>query len=394
MKSENDMDADIALKRFIDLTQIPGRSGEERDVADRIVEMLVTAGLDESQIQFDDAHSRTHLKGNCGNLIVTLPGNRSGVRTMLSAHMDTVPICVGSQPVVDQGQVRSSVKTGLGADDRSGCAAILTAAIERIRLGDENFPPAVIAFFIQEEIGLHGARCLDVAKVGQIDRAFNFDGGSPDKIRTGAVGGERINIKLTGTPAHAGVAPEQGASAIVMAAKAIADLDGRGWLGKVVKDEGVGTANVGIINGGDATNVITPEVTLRAEGRSHDAAMRTRIVQEIRDAFTKAAESVMTDSGVKGTIDFDSNVDYESFRLSDDHPSVEAASVAIKRIDRTPTCEVANGGLDANWLFQHGIEAVTLGCGQKNIHTVDERLEIGDFLDACRIASWLITAGA
>ncbi|TWU45417.1 Carboxypeptidase G2 precursor [Novipirellula aureliae] len=388
------MNNETALQRFLDLAAIPGRSGDELPVATHLIERLVEVGIDESQIHFDGAQSRTELKGNCGNLIVRLPGKGSGQTTMLSAHMDTVPICVGSQPVVDGAQVRSSVKTGLGADDRSGCAAILTAAIERLAQGDENFPPAVIVFFIQEEIGLRGARHLDTSAIGQVDRAFNFDGGDPHKITVGAIGGERMSITVHGTPAHAGVAPEKGASAIVMASKAVADLHQRGWLGKIEKPEGAGTANVGVFHGGDATNVITPEVLLKAEARSHDAAFRSRIVEEIRKAFTSAAETVRTDSKLAGHIEFESQVDYDSFRLKDDHASIQAASQAIEQVGRTPYCAVANGGLDANWLYRHGIEAVTLGCGQQNIHTVDERLEIADYLDACRMATWLIAEGA
>lgn len=390
----HEVDAQAALDRFMAITQIPGKSGQEAAVAAAIVNLLKEAGVDASQIQFDDANTRTKLPGDCGNLIVTLPGNGDGTRTLLSAHMDTVPICVGSQPVIDGDQVRSSVATGLGADDRAGCGAILTAIIERMARGDENFPPAVISFLIQEEIGLHGAKNIDKAMIGKVDRAFNFDGGSVEKLTIGAIGGERMSIKLTGVPSHAGVAPEKGASTIVMAARAIADLDARGWLGKVVQDCGVGTANVGLIQGGEATNVITPEVTLRAEARSHDSEMRTRIVREIREAFERAAATVTTDDGRSGSVEFDSNVDYDSFKLADDHPSIEAAMVAVRHFGRTPFAEVSNGGLDANWLFLHGIEAVTMGCGQSNIHTADERLMIADYLDACRIATWLITDGA
>ena len=394
-----EVDKDEALQRFLEITAIPGRSGDEAAVAKAIENVLLKAGVSPDNIRYDGAETRATLKGNCGNLIVTLPGNGKagngkGPRTLLSAHMDTVPICVGAKPVVDGDQVKSSVDTGLGADDRGGCTAILTAAIERLKRGDENFPPAVLGFFVQEEIGLHGARNLDVKLVGQVDRAFNFDGGTVEKITTGAIGGERMTIRLTGIPAHAGVAPEQGASAIVMASRAIADLDARGWLGKIEKDGREGTANVGVINGGDATNVITPEVNLRAEARSHDAEMRTAIVAEIRAAFEKAAADVKNDSGECGGCEFDSNVDYEAFRLADDHPSISTAETAIKAIGREPYTEIANGGLDANWLFRHGIQAVTLGLGQRNIHTADERLDIADYLDACVLATWFITDGA
>ena len=156
-------------------------------------------------------------------------------------------------------------------------------------------------------------------------------------------------------------------------------------------EHGVGTANVGVINGGDATNVVTPEVTLRAEARSHDAAMRTRIVSQIKAAFEQAAAEVCNVEGSAGMIEFDSHVDYDAFRLPDDHPSVLAAMDAIRSVGRDPYCEVANGGLDANWLFKHGIESVTLGCGQRNIHTADEWLDIDSYQTACRIATALIT---
>ena len=389
-----EVNTDNALQRFLTITAIPGRSGDEAAVAAKIVEILREAGVTASQIEFDGAEARTRIDGNCGNLIVSLPGHGSGPRTLLSAHMDTVPICVGSQPVIDGDQVHSSAATGLGADDRGGCGAILTAIVERLKQGDENFPPAVISFLVQEEIGLEGARNLDITKVGQVDRAFNFDGGTVEKITIGAIGGERMSIKVTGIPAHAGVAPEEGASAIVMAARAIADLDAGGWLGKVQQGDETGTANVGVFQGGEATNVITPEVTLRAEARSHSAEMRTRIVSEIRQAFEQAAAAVTNHEGAAGSVEFASNVDYESFALSADHPSISAASDAVRVVGREPFSEISNGGLDANWLFRLGIEAVTLGCGQRNIHTADERLVIADYLDACRIATWLITEGA
>lgn len=379
-----------ALDRFLKLTAIRGGSGEEKDVAEAIKAQLIEAGVDPSQIQYDDANTRTRLKGNCGNLIVHLPGNGNGPRTMLSAHMDTVPICVGCDPYVENGEVHSRGNTGLGGDDRSGCSAILTAAIERQRLGEENFHPAVVAFFIQEEIGLEGARHLDVSKVGDIDLAFNFDGGTVEKMTNGATGGERINIRLLGTPAHAGLAPETGVSTIVIAAKAIADLESRGWHGRISNEHGEGTSNVGVIQGGDATNVVTPELALRAEARSHDAAMRTRIVAEIREAFEKAAASVTNTEGVCGQCEFESHVDYESFRLPDEDPSIAALGEALRAIGREPYLEIAGGGLDANWLNKHGIAAVTTGCGQRDIHTAEERLHIGDYLDSCRVATKLI----
>src|SRR5690606_24257604 len=131
-------------------------------------------------------------------------------------------------------------------------------------------------------------------------------------------------------------------------------LHREGWLGRVEKAGlGTGTANIGVISGGNATNVITPQVTLRAEARSHDPAMRGRIVEEIGKAFRQAAAAIPTASGQAGRVDIESSVDYEAFRLGDDHPSVLAAQAAIRRIGREPLQLVSDGGLDANWLHRH-----------------------------------------
>lgn len=390
--AKNEVDKSAALDRYLQLTAIPGKSGDENQVAEQIVEMLVSAGLDRSNVAFDDANTKTRLQGDCGNLIVTLPGNgdASAPRTMLSAHMDTVPICVGCDPVVDGDFVKSRGDTGLGADDRGGCSAILTAAVERLKQGDQEFPPAVLVFFVQEEVGLEGARHLDVSKVGKVDRAFNFDGGPVEKVTTGAIGGERMEIVLTGIPSHAGVAPEKGASAIVMAARAIADLDERGWHGRVEQDCGSGTSNVGVIVGGQATNVVTELVQLRAEARSYSPETRTQIVAEIKAAFEAAAAQVKTASGQPGKCEFHSHVDYEAFELPEDDPSVLALESVLRTLGREPFRQLAGGGLDANWLHLHGISAVTVGCGQMSIHTADEQLDIRAYHDACAIATALI----
>ena len=390
------IDSAKALEQFIELTAIPGRSGEEADVARQITAWLTAAGVPPRDIIQDEANQHSRIGGNCGNLIVTLHGDDSLPRTMLSAHMDTVPVCLGAQPIVRNDPslgniVTSSADTGLGADDRSGCAAIVTAIEARLQYARENpdarLPPAVATFLIQEEIGLVGARYLDRRLVGKVDQAFNFDGGTMDKIRHGAIGGERMQILIRGHASHAGVAPEKGVNAIVIAAKAIAELKDRGLMGLIEIDGKRGTSNVGVIAGGEATNVVTPEVTLKVEARSHDGAFRSWIVEQIRHAFETAAREVRDDSGRHGTIEWTSQVDYEAFALPEDHPSVLQATHRLRQMGYDSKCEVANGGLDANWLFQHGIAAVTLGCGQAAIHTVDEHLLVDHYLAACRFAA-------
>lgn len=389
-----EIDADAALDRYLQLTAIDGISRDESAIGAAILKHLRDAGIPKDQIAIDDAGQKTDPPGNHGNIIVTLPGNDSLPRTMLSAHMDTVPTCLGSRPHREGDDIVSSdPATGLGADDRAGCAAILSAIVQRQSSAGDH-PPAVVVFLVQEEIGLRGAKHLDRDLVGRVDRAFNFDGSSPQRLIIGAIGGERMTIEVTGLPAHAGVAPQTGVSAIVIAARAIAALDADGWLGRVDRDGGTGTANIGVIHGGAATNVITPSVQLRAEARSHDAEFRTAIVNAIRNAFETAAADVTNDTGQSGRTDLDSTVDYESFRLPDDHRSITAARQQIEALGRTAEIEISNGGLDANWLYRHGIESITLGCGQRNIHTAEERLHIPDYLAAVQIATNLLVGGA
>jgi tripeptide aminopeptidase len=396
-----EIDTDAAVQRFMQLTAIPGRSGEEAEVASAITGILIDAGLNPAWIVQDDANTRTRIRGNCGNLIVTLPGNAGMMRTLLSAHMDTVPICLNAKPVLKDDPELGRIivaegETGLGGDDRAGCAIILTAILERLRYANEHpgvlLPPAVVSFLIQEEVGLEGARHLDASKIGHVDQAFNFDGGKMHSIRHGATGGERMQATVYGFASHAGVAPEKGVSAIVIAAKAIASLHDAGLLGLIQIDGRRGTANVGVIEGGEATNVVTPQVKLRIEARSHDANFRAWIVSQIRETLQRAATEVTDVDGRCGRVEFSSNVDYESFALSLDHPSVRSAVTWVEKLGYVPICEVANGGLDANWLFLHGIEAVTLGCGQAAIHTADEYLLVDHYLAACRLAASVLVS--
>jgi tripeptide aminopeptidase len=171
-----------------------------------------------------------------------------------------------------------------------------------------------------------------------------------------------------------------------MAALAVSDLHRRGWLGDIRKRSGRGTSNVGFIQGGDATNVVTDRVMIQAEARSHDPAFRDRIVSEIDKAFRQAAGQVKNVAGNSGSVKIDGRLDYESFRLADGEPCVAAAASAVRSVGREPELAVTNGGLDANWTTRHGIPTVSLGCGQLNQHMVSEALDLAEFQDACRIA--------
>jgi tripeptide aminopeptidase len=376
---------------IMQLLSITGLSGEEGPVMDYIVGRLRAAGAADAAIKFDQAHRKIPHGGTIGNLMLKLPGTRPAPRRMLMAHTDTVPICRGAKPV-KKGKyiVPADKSTGLGGDDRSGTAAILAAALFVLNAKPAH-GPLTFLWTVQEEVGLYGARFCSLAMLGRPKLAFNFDGGATDKLTLGATGGYRIEIHIKGTASHAGAAPEHGVSAITIAGLAIAELYREGWLGKIEKPAGSGTSNVGVIRGGEATNVVTPEVFVRAEARSHDPHFRKKIIQAIEKAFTGAARTVKNIAGKCGHVEIVGRADYESFRLNDDDPCVSVAEEAIRSVGGKPVHHISNGGLDANWISAHGIPTVTLGCGQDNIHTPAERLDCGEFHRSCEIARLLAT---
>ncbi len=380
-----------AIELVMELMAIPGPSGGEAAVANAVVDKLTAAGLPPSLIRYDNAHKKTPLKGEIGNLIVQLPGTIRAPRRLLMAHLDTVPICVGSKPKRVGNFVRSAdPQTGLGADDRAGVAVVLWSALEIISRG-LPYPPLTLLWAIQEEVGLQGARCLQTSLLGKPKLAFNFDGGAAEKLTIGATGGYRMQIDIQGLAAHAGGAPEHGISAIAIASLAIARMVEQGWHGLIEKKGRQGTSNVGVIQGGAATNVVTDHVVLKAEARSHDPAFRKVIVKAIEQAFRDAVGKVRSADGKTGSVRFTGHNDYEAFRLPEDDPSLLAAEAAVRAVGLEPLRAVSNGGLDANWMTAHGVPTVTLGCGQMNIHTIRERLDLTGYENACQIALRLAT---
>ena len=173
---------------------------------------------------------------------------------------------------------------------------------------------------------------------------------------------------------------------MAIASLAIASLIEGGWHGLVVKNGKRGTSNVGVIHAGSATNVVADSAMLRAEARGHDPVFRGRIVKAIESAFKAAAKQVKNSEGKMGRVVFEGHLDYEAFRLDENEPCVVAAEAAVRSIGRTPRRDISNGGLDANWMAANGIPTVTLGCGQKDIHTTQEQLDLDAFEAACSVA--------
>ena len=393
-RSTPEPDLKHAVALVTKMMAIPGPSGREAKILAFITQELRKAGVPGSAIRTDRVHQRSPYGGEVGNLIVRLPASKGirAPRRLLVAHVDTVPICEGCRPVRRKGWVRSTDRTrGLGADNRSGAAAVLTAALTVFGKKLPH-PPLTLFFPVQEEVGLVGARHVSLSDLGHPKLGFNFDGGSASKLTIGATGAYRLEIRIRGRASHAGVAPKDGISAITIAGLAIARLRRGGWLGEIRKRSHRGTSNIGSIHAGAATNVVPDEALLRAEVRSHEPGFRKAILDAFCHEFQHAASAVRNRAGDQGAVRVEHHLDYEAFKLTRREPCVAEAAATVRALGAEPVFSVATGGLDANWLSQRGVPTVTFGAGQHNAHTVNEMLNLDEFTSACRIALRLATA--
>jgi tripeptide aminopeptidase len=390
------LDVESAEERLMRFLSVEGVTGQEAKIAAVVSDDLKKVGVPASAIRFDDANKRIPVPTETGNLIVVLPGTRPGPRLLFATHLDTVPLCAGAKPKRKGDRIVSDGSTALGGDNRTGCA-VLVALAETVLKQKLPHPPITLLFTVREESGLHGARELEPANLGGATMCFNVDGRLASELIIGAVGQENWEVAIKGKAAHAGVAPEKGISATMVAAIGLAEAHRAGWFGKIVKPDGRGTSNIGIFGGkdgkpaGDATNVVTDYAYLKGEARSPEAAFATQIALGFKTAFEKAQGEVKDASGAVAEVKFDHTPAYPPFNLDKESEIVRHASKAIASLGLKPTHVFSNGGLDANWLDKHGIPTVTIGAGQFEIHTVNEYVDVPEYIQGCRLAIALAT---
>jgi tripeptide aminopeptidase len=391
------IDATAAIERLLRFLAIEGTTGHEAAIGREVARALGEAGVKRSAIHIDKANDQIPVPTETGNLIVTLPGTRPGPRRLFMTHLDTVPLCAGAKPVRQGNKVVPAGRTALGGDNRTGCGALVTMIATLL---ERKLPhgPLTAMFTVREESGLWGARFVNKAELGDPVMGFNVDGSSAKNITLGAVGAERWHVSVHGKASHAGVYPERGISATVVASLALADVYRQGWFGKVSRNGKEGSSNVGSFGDGDgksagvATNVVTDFAEVRGESRSHDARFVRAITAAYKEAFRKAAASVADHRGKTAKVNFKARLDYYPFRLKEGSPVVRQAVAAAQALGWEPNLRLTNGGLDANWLVRHGVPTITFGAGQNNVHTIEEFVDLPEYLDGCRMALALAVA--
>ncbi len=346
---------------FLELCAIPSPPGEERAVADRVTRELGAIGL-----EWDEDDCGPTIGSTAGNVLCRLPRKSdAGTPIFLCAHFDTVPLAGDLEPVVgEDGIVRNAGGTILGADNKSALAVMIEAAR---RIVEEGRPHAGVEllFTPMEEIGLVGADAFDAERL-EARIGYVYDQAAPiGDVVTGSPTAQELELTFVGRAAHAGMYPEEGRSAIVAAARAIADMP----LGRI--DE-VTSANVGLVRGGTARNVVAERCTLEAEVRSHDDGRVTEVVQQIVDAAAFAAS--VSDCTLETRVE----PKYRGYRFRDDDVAVRLAVDALARSGFGARLGLSGGAADANVFNARGLRCVNLANGMTDIHTSDERIAASD----------------
>jgi tripeptide aminopeptidase len=345
---------------FLELCAIPSPPGEERLVADRVGRELDRLGLDWLE---DDAAAR--LGSTTGNLVCRIPATvEEGVPLLFCAHLDTVPVDGALEPVIDEGVVRNAGGTILGADNKAAVVAMLEATRRVVSEGRDHAGIELV-FTPQEEIGLLGATELDVSQL-RARVGFVYDQAAPiGEIVVGAPSAQELVLRFHGRAAHAGMYPEEGRSAIVAAARAIVDMP----LGRIDEET---SANVGLVQGGSARNVVPERCELQAEVRSHDAGRVGEVLQQLVDAAAYAA--AVSDCTLETAIE----PKYRGYRLRPDALAVRLADEGLRRAGVESHLALSGGAADANVFNERHLPCVNLANGMVDIHTADERIAVDD----------------
>jgi tripeptide aminopeptidase len=350
------------LELFLELAALPTPPGEERAAADVVLRYLRDLGLEPDE---DDCGAA--IGSTIGNVYARLEPTAEGTPLFFCAHLDTVPPSGPLEPVVEDGVVRNAAGTILGADNKAAAAQMLEA-VRRVVAEHRPHAGIEVVFTPKEEVGLVGAYAFDVSRL-HADLGYVYDQAAPiGEIILGAPWSQALEVRFHGRASHSGMFPEEGRSAIQAAARAIADLR----LGRV--DE-LTTANVGVISGGTAGNIVPEWCSFIAEARCQDEPKLHDLVQEMIDAFSFAA--TQTDCEVETSV----RKSYTGYRFKQSDDVVRLAATALERCGYTPTYALSGGGADANAFNEHGKRCVNLANGMTDIHTPTEHIAVAD-LDA------------
>ena len=364
------------VELFKDLCLIDAPALQEEQCAQLVKSHLQGMGL---EVHEDEAGKK--IGGNANNVIAWKRGTKPGApKIFLSAHFDTVEPTAGLEIEERDGVFYSASDTILGADDKGGMAPAIEA-VQCLIEGGQQHGDICLLFSVAEEIGLKGAEALDIESLG-LDFGYVLDTGPPvGTFVTQTATHDKLDITIYGKPAHAGKDPEKGINAIQVASAAINGMR----LGRIGPET---TANIGIIQGGTAVNVVCAEVKMRAEARSTSVEELDKQVGHMIQRFEEAGR----EWGARVKIDHERH--YYSYNVPADSKVVQVAQAASRQMGFDPKLRTTLGGSDANVYNAKGVPCIVLGTGMDKIHTHDEFISRKDLVDTAELALRLILTAA
>jgi len=351
---------DEVIRYFLELVAIDSESRDELAMIDRLKQDLTGLG---AEIWEDDASSLTG--GNAGNLHALIPGKPGLKPILFCAHADTVKPGRGIKAGITAGRIHADGTTVLGGDDKSGVAEIIMGIREVVNSGPDHAPIEVL-ITVSEEIGLLGAKHFDKSRL-RSSLGYALDAHRVGDLVVGAPAQNSIRMVVSGLEAHAGVEPEKGINAIRVASEAIAAMP----MGRIDPET---TCNVGIIEGGTATNIVPNRVVIKGEARSHNPLKLEQVTADIRHAAESAVQRHKYDFGA-ASLEWESKQEYASFRIADSEPVVQLALDALNNLGIRAEVTVSGGGSDANVINGSGLPMIICGTGMNKVHTVHEDIE-------------------
>ncbi|MHB1346226.1 MAG: M20/M25/M40 family metallo-hydrolase [Candidatus Humimicrobiaceae bacterium] len=354
------LNIDVLLKNFFEILKIKSISKNERNLFDYLKKRLENLGL---AVHEDDCKSS--FGGNTGNLIATYAPEviKNNPPIFLSAHLDTVPHDLVTDPEIIEGRIVNKNKSEiLGADDKAAITAILEALSFLIK---NNIPTGIIyiIFTVGEELALFGSRCLDFNNI-DAQHGFVFDAhGDVGAIINKAPYHNRINITVKGRASHAGVSPEKGINSIKSAALAISNIP----CGRIDIDT---TSNIGIIKGGVETNIVPESTEVHAEARSMSVDKLEKVTMEMIEQFKKASQKSNTE------LEYEVLREYDGYEIERRSMTVRIAEYALRRIGINPIIKSTGGGSDTNNFNSKGRQSVNLSTGIENCHSIEEFIKV------------------
>ena len=367
MNMNPDINKERLKSSFIELVGVPCPSGDEKEEAELLVQKLKELGLDP---QVDEAGEK--CGGTTGNVWGFLPGNVPGaMRLFFEAHMDSVAPATGTKVIEKDGVLYSDGTTTLGGDDKSGIAAVLEA-LQCVTENDLPHGDIQVCFTIGEETGSNGVRFMDKNRI-KADAGYCMDcTGHPGTIFNASPKAVNLKLKVQGKAAHAGLEPEKGVNAIMLAAEALHALPAYGRL-----DEET-TLSVDLIDGGLASNIVPEACEVVIDMRCPDETKLERLKNETVALFRNAVEA----GG--GSLEVEIKDVAPGVNLSTEHATVKLAISAAEKLNFPVTTGFTGGCSDANFLCGMGLPTVLLATGMDKIHTTEECLALEDLNNAAR----------